>query len=319
VKNFALTGVAGYVAPRHLRAIRDTGNRLVAAMDPHDSAGVLDQFFPDASFFTEFERFDRHLEKLRRGSEDGRVHYLSICSPNHLHDAHIRLALRLGAHAVCEKPLVLNPWNLDALEELERESDGTISCVLQLRLHPALLEVERRLRREARSRKHEVDLTYVTARGLWYRYSWKGSPERSGGIATNVGIHFFDALIWLFGAVQRSEVHLATPTRGAGALELARARVRWFLSTEAADLTRAGAAGATGYRAIRLDGEEVELSKGLEGLHTRVYEEVLVGRGFGIAAVRPAIELAHDIRSAAPCEPSQAPHPLVEALRAGGG
>ena len=241
--NFAITGVAGFVAPRHLNAIRDTGNRLVAAMDPHDAVGLLDRYSFGVRFFTEIERFDRHLEKLRRGPEDEQVQYVSICSPNYLHDSHIRLALRAGAHVICEKPIVINPWNLDPLQELERENGRRISTVLQLRLHPTVVAYRESLARDS-GRRHQVTLIYVTARGGWYDVSWKGSVERSGGIVTNIGIHFFDLLIWLFGGVRRSDVHLRETARAAGSLELDRADVRWFLSTDASDLPFTPAPGA---------------------------------------------------------------------------
>src|SRR5262245_40108001 len=276
MRNFALTGVAGYIAPRHLKAINDTGNRLVAATDPHDAVGILDRYSFDVRFFTEFERFDRHLEKLRRGPETERVHYVGICSPNYLHDAHIRLALRVGAHAICEKPLVINPWNLDALQELEQETGGRVNTVLQLRLHPQLIALRDRLRAEPSSRAHEVSLTYITARGRWYDQSWKGVDERSGGIVTNIGVHFFDLLLWLFGDVADCEVHVREPHRVAGFLELARARVRWLLSTDRGDLPFAPQPGVkTTHRSIVVDGAEVEFSDGFADLHTRVYEEVL--------------------------------------------
>jgi len=297
VKNFALTGAAGYVAPRHLQAISDTGNRLVAAVDPHDAVGVLDRYSFDVRFFTEIERFDRHLEKLRRGADRDRVHYVSICSPNYLHDAHIRLALRVGAHALCEKPLVINPWNLDALQELERETGGKVNTVLQLRLHPRLVALRERIAADDRSRQYDVSLTYVTARGRWYDTSWKGSDERSGGLVTNIGIHLFDLLLWLFGPVVTSEVHLREPRRMAGFLELARARVRWFLSADAADLPFAPLPGSkTTFRSMTFDDEAIEFSEGFGDLHTRVYEATLAGRGFGIEDSRPAIELSHGIR-----------------------
>ncbi len=309
MSNFALTGLAGYVAPRHLRAIAETGHRLVAAVDPHDSVGVLDQYFPDAAFFTEFERFDRHLEKLRRGPEGERVEWVSVCSPNHLHDAHVRLALRVGAHALCEKPLVLNPWNLDVLRDLEREYERRVHTVLQLRVHPALLALRDRLR--ASERRHAVRLTYVATRGRWYHYSWKGDPQRSGGIATNIGIHLFDLLLWLFGGVRRSEVHVAAPDRMGGVLELERADVQWFLSIRADDLPERRADGQTTHRSITVDGEEVEFSGGFRDLHTRVYEETLAGRGFGIEDARPSIELVHALRTAPVVAVPAEAHPLV--------
>ena len=297
-KNFAMTGVAGFVAARHLKAIHDTGNRLVAAVDPHDAVGVLDRYNFDVRFFTEFERFDRHLEKLKRGPESERVHYLTVCSPNYLHDSHMRLALRVGADALCEKPLVINPWNLDGLQELEKETGRRIYTVLQLRLHPALVEFRDRLRKES-GRRHRVQLAYLTARGRWYDVSWKGVEERSGGIITNIGIHFFDLLVWLFGEVQSSEVHLHEQKRAAGSMTLAGADVEWYLSAEASDLPFEPKPGSqTTFRAITVDGQQLEFSEGFTDLHTRVYEEVLAGRGFGIAAARPSIELSYRIRQA---------------------
>ena len=298
-KNFAITGVAGFVAARHLKAIQDTGNRLVAAVDPHDAVGVLDRYAFDVRFFTEFERFDRHLEKLRRGPEAERVHYLSVCSPNYLHDAHMRVALRVGADALCEKPLVINPWNLDGLQELEQETGRRIYTVLQLRLHPALVAFRERLRAEP-ARRQGVQLAYLTARGRWYDVSWKGVDERSGGIVTNIGIHFFDLLVWLFGDVESAEVHLRERKRAAGTLRLKNADVEWYLSAEAGDLPFEPTPGAkTTLRAITVDGEQLEFSEGFTDLHTRVYDEMLHGRGFGITDARPSIELSHRIRHAA--------------------
>lgn len=313
-RNFALTGVAGYVAPRHLRAIRDTGHHLVAACDPHDAVGILDSFFPEAAYFREFERFDRHLELLHRRSVEDRVHIVSVCSPNHLHDAHIRNALRIGADALCEKPLVLNPWNLDALEDLEAETGRKVSTVLQLRVHPALLELKRRI--DARTdRRRTVILTYVAARGTWYRYSWKGDEHKSGGVVTNIGIHFFDLLIWLFGAIQREEVALSEPTKASGLLELERADVLWFLSIDRADLPFEAKPGErTTFRSITIDGDEVEFTEGFAELHTRVYEETLAGRGFGIVEARPSIELVQRLRSALPVTRPAARHPFFARL-----
>lgn len=296
-KNFAMTGVAGFVAPRHLKAIRDTGNRLVAAADPHDAVGVLDKYWFNARFFTEIERFDRHLEKLHRGPEADRVHYVSICSPNYLHDAHIRMALRSGADAICEKPLVINPWNLDALQEIEHETHKGVYTVLQLRLHPDLIALKARLDAERTARPHQVTLTYITARGPWYDVSWKGREDRSGGIVTNIGIHFFDLLIWLFGRPLATEVHLRQDKRMAGFVALERAEVSWFLSAESTDLPFDPQPGVkTTFRSITVDGGEIEFSEGFTDLHTRVYEEVLAGRGFGIDQARPSIELTSSIR-----------------------
>jgi len=315
MKNFAITGVAGFVAPRHLQAIQATGNRLVAAMDPHDAVGILDKYSFDVRFFTEFERFDRHLEKLRRGADEARVDYVSICSPNYLHDAHIRQALRVGADAICEKPLVINPWNLDALQELEAETGRRVNTVLQLRLHPDLIALKARLDAEGGSTRHTVCLTYVTTRGQWYDVSWKGSDERSGGIVTNIGIHFFDLLMWLFGPVESSAVHLRDSRRVAGALELARARVVWFLSADPSDLPFPVVAGKRAtFRSIEVDGQDVEFSDGFADLHTRVYEEVLAGRGFGIDVARPSVELCAAIRRTPVTSASADRHPnLVRA------
>jgi UDP-N-acetyl-2-amino-2-deoxyglucuronate dehydrogenase len=310
-KNFAVTGVAGFVAPRHLKAIHDTGNRVIAAVDPHDAVGLLDRFGFDVRFFTEFERFDRHLEKLRRGPEAERVRFVSVCSPNYLHDAHMRMALRVGADAICEKPLVINPWNLEGLEELEQETGRRIYTILQLRLHPALAAFRERLL-SAPPKRRKVQLTYLTARGRWYDVSWKGVDERSGGIVINIGIHFFDLLVWLFGPVERAEVHLREAKRAAGTLVLANADVEWFLSAEASDLPFTPEPGKrTTFRSIVVDGEQLEFSDGFTDLHTRVYEEVLAGRGFGIAEARPSIELSHRIRHAPITKPASA-----EALRA---
>ena len=298
-KNFALTGAAGYIAPRHLKAIHETGNRLVAAVDPHDSVGILDQYFPDTAFFTEFERFDRHLERRRRGSDDGRVHYVSICSPNHLHDAHIRLALRVGADAICEKPLVLNPWNLDALADLEREYDHHIYTVLQLRVHPSLIALRDRLLSTPNERR-QVKLRYITSRGTWYRYSWKGNLSRSGGIATNIGIHFFDMLMWFFGGVRRVELDQSDEMRMGGRLELERADVDWFLSIDRDDLPESTREHSPTYRSITVDDEEIEFSAGFRDLHTVVYDRVLAGGGFTIDDARPSVELVHTLRSMTP-------------------
>lgn len=298
MKNFAITGVAGYIAPRHLESIKDTGNRLVAAVDPHDSVGILDSYFPDTSFFTEFERFDRHLEMLRRANKGNQVHYISICSPNHLHDAHIRLALRIGADAICEKPLVLNPWNLDRLQELEEDFNAKIFTVLQLRLHPTLLKIKQELDGKIVKTKHTVKLRYITTRGKWYRYSWKGDSERSGGIVTNIGIHFFDLLIWLFGNVQENIVYLRKEEKAAGYLELEKANVDWFLSIDRYDLHDVDETnGRRTHRSITIDGKELEFSSGFTNLHTRIYDGILSGYGFGIEDARTSIELVYNIRN----------------------
>lgn len=311
MKNFAVIGVGGYIAPRHLRAIRDTGNRLVAAVDPKDSVGILDQYSFDVKFFTEIERFDRHLEKLRRGPEEGRIHFVSICSPNYLHDAHCRLALRVGADVICEKPLVINPWNLDALAELEAESGRCINTVLQLRVHPSLIQLRESLQRDAAV--HDVELTYITSRGPWYHVSWKGQAEKSGGVATNIGIHFFDLLMWLFGSASGIKVYHADDQRMAGFIELERARVRWFLSVDKSDLPeQAKSANKTTYRSITVDGKEIEFSEGFTDLHTKVYEKTLAGRGFGIRDARPSIELTYKIRTAEISPKDGMAHPLLK-------
>jgi UDP-N-acetyl-2-amino-2-deoxyglucuronate dehydrogenase len=306
VKNFAITGIAGFVAPRHLEAIRATGNRLIAAVDPHDAVGILDRYAFDVRFFTEIERFDRHLEKLRRGPEEDRVHFLSICSPNYLHDAHIRMALRVGADAICEKPIVINPWNLDALEELERETGRHVCTILQLRLHPAVVALRKRIADGDPAHRYKVNLTYMTSRGRWYQVSWKGMKERSGGLATNIGIHFFDMLLWLFGPLVRSEVHTRDEWRTGGELELAKADVSWFMSADPSDLPFEAVAGKkTTFRNISVDGDAFEFSEGFTDLHTRSYEQIIAGDGFGIADARASIELAHHVR-----EQALAPRPV---------
>lgn len=313
-RNFAMTGVAGFVAPRHLKAIKETGNQLVAAVDPHDAVGVLDKYWFNARFFTEIERFDRHLEKLHRGPETDRVHYVSICSPNYLHDAHIRMALRSGADAICEKPMVINPWNLDALQDIERETGKRAYTVLQLRLHPDLVALKARLDAEQLARPRQVSLTYITARGPWYDVSWKGREDRSGGIVTNIGIHFFDLLIWLFGKPKGAEMHLRQEKRMAGWIQLERADVSWFLSAEATDLPFEPQPGVkTTFRSITVDGQEMEFSEGFTDLHTRVYEEVLAGRGFGIDDARPSIELTSTIRQTPVTNDAAGPrHPQLQ-------
>jgi UDP-N-acetyl-2-amino-2-deoxyglucuronate dehydrogenase len=315
MKNFALIGIAGYIAPRHLQAIKETNNNLVAAMDTHDSVGILDKYFPDVSFFTEFERFDRHVEKLKRGSAEGNVNYVTICSPNFLHDAHIRFALRIGADAICEKPLVLNPWNLDALEELENIYNKKVNTILQLRVHPALMQLKETLTTKNEKTKKEVVLTYITSRGLWYHFSWKGVKEKSGGIATNIGIHFFDLLMWLFGDVQNSEVHYSDPYKIGGFLELKNANVRWFLSLDKNDLPKKAVEDKKPtFRSITVNGEEIQFSEGFTDLHTKVYERTLAGNGFGIKEARPSIKLAHNIRTAIVLPQIENMHPNIKKI-----
>ncbi|MCK5087842.1 MAG: Gfo/Idh/MocA family oxidoreductase [Melioribacteraceae bacterium] len=313
MKNFALTGVAGYVAPRHLKAIKDTNNNLIAALDPHDSVGILDRFFSEAHYFSEFDRFDRHLEKLKRSSEEQSIDYLSICSPNHLHDAHIRLALRVGADAICEKPIVLNPWNLDLLQELENETGKKVFTILQLRVHPSLIELKEKISKSNSKKKHDVCLTYITSRGPWYHFSWKGDSKKSGGVGTNIGIHFFDLLIWLFGNVQSSKVHLNNHDKMSGFIELENAYVKWFLSIDKNDLPKeAISKSKPTYRSIKIDDEEVEFTEGFTDLHTKVYEKTLAGNGFGIADAKPSVELAYNIRNADISNDTETIHPFLK-------
>ncbi|WP_312796561.1 Gfo/Idh/MocA family oxidoreductase [Tianweitania sp.] len=297
MKSFALIGAAGYIAPRHMKAIRETGNDLVAAFDPNDSVGIIDSHFPEANFFTEFERFDRHVDKLRR-QEKG-IDYVSICSPNYLHDSHMRFGLRSGADVICEKPLVLNPWNIDGLAEIERDTGRKINTILQLRLHPAIIALREKMQSAPADRKVDVDLTYITSRGKWYLQSWKGDDRKSGGIATNIGVHFYDMLHFAFGALQENIVHLHDETKASGYLEYERARVRWFLSVDVNDIPEEERSkGKRTYRAILADGDSIEFSDGFTDLHTRSYEEILAGRGFGLEENRVAIETVAHIRSA---------------------
>ena len=292
-------GAAGYIAPRHMRAIKDTGNILKAALDKFDSVGILDSFFPEASFFMEPERFDRYLYKKSKLTDE-KIHYVSICSPNYLHDAHIRLALRNQAHAICEKPLVLNPWNLDGLIDLENEFSKKIYTILQLRLHPEIIRLKEQIESDKQNseKKYDVDLTYITSRGKWYDISWKGSIEKSGGIATNIGIHFFDMLIYLFGSVQSIQVHISTPHKMAGYIELANARIRWVLSIDENDLPKeAKQNNQRTFRSITIEGKELEFSGGFTNLHTTSYEQILEGKGFGIIDASPSIVLVHQIRN----------------------
>jgi len=313
MKTFALTGIAGYIAPRHLKAIKETGNRLVAALDPNQSVGIIDSYFPDADFFTEFERFDRHLDKLRRSGRG--IDYLSICSPNYLHDAHIRFALRSHADAICEKPLVLNPWNIDGLVELEAESGRRVYTILQLRHHPAILALRDRVAAAPAGRVFDVDLSYLTSRGNWYFASWKGRDDQSGGIATNIGVHFFDMLGWIFGPCRGNRVHMLQPDAASGLLEFSHARVRWFLSINADHLPDAAKAkGQRTWRSITIDGAELEFSEGFTDLHTVSYSEILAGRGYGLEDARPSIELVHAIRNGQPLGLEGDYHPLARRL-----
>jgi UDP-N-acetyl-2-amino-2-deoxyglucuronate dehydrogenase len=295
MKNFALIGAAGFVAPRHLKAIKETGNNLVAALDKHDNVGILDSYFPNADFFTEFERFDRHLDKLKRKGQ--KVDYVSICSPNYLHDSHIRFALKHGADAICEKPLVLNPWNVDALAEIEKETGKKVYTILQLRLHPSIIALREKIKNGPKDKIYEVDLRYITSRGNWYQNSWKGELSKSGGIATNIGIHFFDMLLWVFGSVINSRIDTLKTDHAAGFLELEKAKVNWFLSVNADHLPKQknGKESRT-FRSLALEGQEIEFSDGFTDLHNKSYEQILKNQGFGLADAKPSIELVHEIR-----------------------
>jgi UDP-N-acetyl-2-amino-2-deoxyglucuronate dehydrogenase len=298
--NFGLIGAAGYIAPRHMKAIKETNNVLIAALDKNDSIGVIDSYFPEADFFIEPERFDRHLDKLRRIPEK-KIDYVSICSPNFLHDAHIRLAIRNEAHAICEKPIVLNPWNIEALKELENESGKNIYTILQLRYHDSILKLKKEVEQNKKDEKHDIDLTYITGRGQWYQYSWKGDITKSGGIATNIGIHFFDMLCWIFGPMESSVVHYSDSWKAAGFLELKNARVRWFLSVDANDVPiELKEKGKRTFRSIKMGGEEIEFSDGFTDLHTASYKEILNGQGFRINDAMPSVTIAHSIRNSVP-------------------
>jgi UDP-N-acetyl-2-amino-2-deoxyglucuronate dehydrogenase len=299
MKNFGLIGAAGYIAPRHMKAIKDTGNHLLAAYDKFDSVGVMDSYFPDADFFTEFERFDRHVEKLKRTGQ--KIDYVSICSPNYLHDSHIRFGLRVGADVICEKPLVLNPWNIDALAEEEKEHGKRVFNILQLRLHPSIIALKKRVEEGPKDKIYDIDLAYITSRGHWYYTSWKGDVSKSGGIATNIGVHFYDMLTWVFGAVKKNVVHIHTHDRAAGYFELEKARVRWFLSINADMLPDSvKAKGGRTFRSLTMENEEIEFSDGFTELHTHSYQHILEGHGFGLEEARPSIEIVHDIRHMRP-------------------
>jgi UDP-N-acetyl-2-amino-2-deoxyglucuronate dehydrogenase len=313
-KNFGLIGVAGYIAVRHLKAIKDTGNNLLASLDRFDSVGLIDNYFPRSDFFVEFERFDRHFDKLKRTGT--KIDYVSICSPNYLHDSHIRFALRHHTEAICEKPIVLNPWNIDALQEIENETGHKIFTVLQSRLHPKIIELRNKIQNGPKDKIYDIDLTYVTSRGNWYYISWKGDLQKSGGVATNIGIHFFDMLSWIFGEAKRNVVHLSLHDKAAGFLELKNARVRWFLSLDQNDLPPfAAEKGQRTFRAITIDGEEIEYSEGFTDLHTSAYKEILAGRGFGLKDARQSVEIAYTIRNAKPEGLSGDYHPFLKSIK----
>ncbi|MBN1556398.1 MAG: Gfo/Idh/MocA family oxidoreductase [Phycisphaerae bacterium] len=316
MKKFAIIGVGGYIAPRHLQAIKDTGNECIVALDKNDSVGVIDSYFPNAAFFTEFERFDRFIDKRHRDQGD-KIDYVSICSPNYLHDAHIRFALRVGANAICEKPIVLNPWNLDALEVIAGEYGGTVNVILQLRLHEAIRALREKILAGPADKRHQIELTYITPRGKWYLVSWKGDVEKSGGVATNIGVHFFDMLTWIFGSVKTNTINLASPMKMGGVLELERADVKWFLSLDRNDLPDAnrGEKPKT-FRSITVDGEELEFSEGFTTLHTTSYQEILAGRGFTMEDTRQAIDIVSRARTAEPIGLKGEYHPILKTIKA---
>jgi UDP-N-acetyl-2-amino-2-deoxyglucuronate dehydrogenase len=298
MNNFALIGASGYIAPRHLKAIKDTNNNLIAALDKFDSVGIMDSYFPHADFFVEPERFDRHLEKLKY-DQGVNLDYVSICTPNYLHDSHIRMALRRGADAICEKPLVLNPWNIEALQKIEKESGQRVWNILQLRLHQSIIDLKAKVAAAPKDKVFDVDLTYLTSRGNWYYTSWKGDKTKSGGIATNIGVHFYDMLSWIFGDVKRNDIHVHTHDRASGYLEFDRARVRWFLSINEDVLPdEVKSKGQRTYRSITIEGEELEFSGGFTDLHTKVYKDIIAGKGYGLDDARQAIEIVHNIRHA---------------------
>jgi UDP-N-acetyl-2-amino-2-deoxyglucuronate dehydrogenase len=310
-KNFAMIGIAGYIASRHVKAIKETGNDLVAALDKFDSVGFVDAFFPDADFFVEFERFDRHIAKLNRTGTH--VDYVSICSPNYLHDSHIRFALRNGADAICEKPLVLNPWNIDALIDYENETGKKVYNILQLRHHPSIIALKEKIKNGPADKIYDIDLSYITSRGNWYHFSWKGDVQKSGGIATNIGVHFFDMLTWIFGDVKENIVHEIKNDKAVGYLELEKARVRWFLSIDYNDIPEdVKQKGQRTFRSITIDGEEIEFSGGFTDLHTISYQEILAGRGYAVDAARNSIQTVFDIRNTTPVGLKGDYHPMAK-------
>jgi UDP-N-acetyl-2-amino-2-deoxyglucuronate dehydrogenase len=312
-KNFGIIGVAGYIAVRHLHAIKETGNNLLASLDRFDSVGRIDSYFPESDFFVEFERFDRHFDKLKRTGT--KIDYVSICSPNYLHDSHIRFALRHQAEAICEKPIVLNPWNIDALQEIENETGRKIYTVLQLRLHPKIVELREKIRNGPKGKVYDIDMTYITSRGNWYSISWKGDIQKSGGVATNIGIHFFDMLSWIFGNTKKNIVHISEPHKAAGYLELENARVRWFLSLDYNDIPDSvKASGQRTFRSITVGGEKIEFSEGFADLHTLTYKEILAGRGFGLKEAHQSVETAYTIRNSKPVGLTGDYHPILKTI-----
>ena len=313
-KTFAIIGVAGYIAVRHLKAIKDTGNILLAALDKFDSVGLIDSYFPDTAFFVEFERFDRHLDKLHRSNRP--IDFVSICSPNYLHDSHIRFALRSGADAICEKPVVLNPWNIDALKNFETETGKRVNNILQLRLHPSIIALKEKIATDKSNKIYDIDLSYITSRGKWYNYSWKGDEEKSGGIATNIGVHFFDMITWIFGNVKHNTVNLLRKDKAAGFLELERANVRWFLSIDYNDVPNEyKEKGQRTFRSITVNGEEVEFSEGFTELHTQSYKSILDGKGFGLDESRISVETVYNIRNSTPIGLKNEYHPMAKTIK----
>ena len=319
--NFALIGVAGYIAPRHMKAIKDTGNQLVCALDPYDGVGIMDSYFPNADFFIEPERFDRHLDKLHRLAlskkqiDDRKVDYVSICSPNYMHDSHIRLALRNDAHAICEKPIVLNPWNLEALNKIEKETGKKVYTVLQLRLHPAIKALRQQIQTGPKNKIYDLDLTYITSRGNWYYRSWKGDVSKSGGIATNIGVHFFDMLTWIFGNMKENIVHVLDVNKAAGFLKLEHANIRWFLSIDYNDIPDdVRKAGKRTYRSLLMDDQEIEFSDGFTDLHTEMYREIIAGRGFGLLDAKQSINIVCNIRNSQPVGLQGDYHPILKTI-----
>jgi UDP-N-acetyl-2-amino-2-deoxyglucuronate dehydrogenase len=312
-KNFGIIGVAGYIAIKHLKAIKDTGNNLLASLDKFDSVGIIDNYFPGSDFFVEFERFDRHFDKLKRTGT--KIDYVSICSPNYLHDSHIRFALRHNADAICEKPIVLNPWNIDALRIIENETDRKIFTILQLRLHPKIMELREKIKNAPAGKIYDIDLTYITSRGHWYFISWKGDVQKSGGVATNIGVHFFDMLGWIFGKTKTNIVHLSQYNKAAGYLELENARVRWFLSLDENDIpAKSKLEKQRTFRSIKVEGEEIEFSEGFADLHTESYKEILAGRGFGILEAKQSVETVYTIRNSTPIGITGDYHPLLKTI-----
>lgn len=310
MKNFGIIGVGGYVAPRHLKAIKETGNNLVVALDKSDSVGIMDSYFPMCNFYTEYERFDRYVDKLRH--TPNKLDYISVCTPNYLHDSHIRFGLKNGCDVICEKPIVLNTWNIDALQRMEEETNRKINTIFQLRLHPAIKTWKEKIEQGPKDKIYDVDLTYITSRGNWYYTSWKGDESKSGGIATNIGVHFYDMLSWIFGKVEKSVVNVASHDRVAGILLFQRARVRYFLSINYDTIPdEIKATGKRTYRKVVCDNDEIEFSEGFTDLHTESYKEILQGRGFGLEDARSCIEIVSGIRTAKPVGLQGDYHPLA--------